>query len=141
VFSSCKATWWYSPLGRQVGSGRKVITGVDRVQISGYGTGAPSASQMEFSLGNDAAKPSEEEIIKNMEYAQRTFNERLNAMPEEWSAPLVDVMDTYQHVALRLVGMRGFVVQSDAVALTKLVLDRKVITDQWFAEKLAEELE
>ena len=96
---------------------------------------------MEFSLGNDAAKPSEEEIIKNMEYAQRTFNERLNAMPEEWSAPLVDVMDTYQHVALRLVGMRGFVVQSDAVALTKLVLDRKVITDQWFAEKLAEELE
>ena len=77
------------------------------------------------------------EIEENMVRFAEALEIRLQNTPLEWRGPLVDVLDTYEICGMKLMAMQGFLVASDCIELTRLVLMQKIRTDAATAKEEA----
>jgi hypothetical protein len=53
------------------------------------------------------------------------FDRRVQWVPADWRGPLIDVLDTYEAVRLKLLELHGFAQGDTCVDLTRLVLEEK----------------
>lgn len=70
-----------------------------------------------------------ERLEAAMEDADRLLELRLQHCPYEWKSALIDVFDTYDACGLKLLSKQGFVYAEDAIALTRLVMERKALDE------------
>lgn len=74
---------------------------------------------------DDAHRRLEEERDEVMELGRDALRRRLELCPADWRQPLSDVFSTYETCELKLLSMHGSFCAQDAIALTRMVLERK----------------
>ena len=81
------------------------------------------------------SSPEDDGLEANAQKFADLYEQGVMATPYEWRGALVDVLDTYEVCARKVVATRGDLDAFAAVQLTSMVLDRK----KWLEEKDAQE--